>query len=780
MRKIVCLSLVVFILISPALARKKQAEKTDFDEKAALSYIETLASDALMGRRSGQPGGKMTEEYIASKLKEWGVEPAGNDGTYFQNFTIEHRNIEQGVALEIFAQKGKRSFYYGEDWRVQSYSGSGSFMSEIVFVGYGIHAPEKEYDDYEGVDLKGKVALLASGTPQKLAKKLEEKVKMEDRVRAARESGACGVLIFRRPGQTGRFYGVRLKKEIYDPDFVIIAVDDRVTEYIFKELKTELRYLLREIERTSKPMSFATGVKAFVSVRAIFDEKRPTRNVLGKITGTDKNLRDEYVIIGAHMDHLGVSPLGDVYNGANDNASGTAVVMEVAREMVLNKERLPRTVVFALWAGEEQGLLGSRHYAQHPLFPLEKTVAYLNMDMVGHGNGKVNCRGRYYAPEIWNLLKENVSKETMEYVNPGRGGPGGSDHTPFLMEGVPAFAVMTSGYHFKYHRNRDDSDLIKPEILKKTGNFVHQAVKVLASQPGDFILPLRKEMFYLKYQTLINFELSPLENVIEKHGQAKDSHVNLQLAVVKGKEELRGDALRVDIIEKLFHAAEKIKKSKGLTLYSSSGQVSRDMRAGKTTMLTGLEGADAFRDKPLWTEVLAKQGIYFVFLDKPAFLFSEEKLSEEGEKIIKALNRSGMLPILSGVNEAQMKIVLDKSKKPLVFLCRELPSKEMMKLIKEKNAALGLIMGRDEEAPVYFKKLDEAKKTIGSENLMFINELCLWGEEGKNSVLHLFTEILAAKYEREEIRNIFSSTFLRVLRETRNEAPSFGYAYIPF
>ncbi len=129
-----------------------------------------------------------------------------------------------------------------------------------------------------------------------------------------------------------------------------------------------------------------------MSVNAIFDEKRPTRNVLAKITGSDKVLKDEYVIIGGHMDHLGISPMGDIMNGANDNASGTAVVMEIARVMKLNRAKPKRTVIFALWAGEEQGLLGSKHYADDSTFPMNKTVAYINMDMVGHGSGGILWR----------------------------------------------------------------------------------------------------------------------------------------------------------------------------------------------------------------------------------------------------------------------------------------------------------------------------------------------------------------------------------------------------
>ncbi|MEA2005136.1 MAG: M28 family peptidase, partial [Acidobacteriota bacterium] len=398
MKRFIGLVLVFCLLFFPAIAKEK---KVSFDEQAAWSYIKDLASDSMQGRRSGQLGAVMAEEYIASRFKEWGLEPAGDDGTYFQNFTIEHSHVEEGVTLEVITDRARRDFYYGEDWRVQRLSGSGHFTTEIVFVGYGIHAPEIGYDDYAGVDVKGKIVLFTSGIPRKLEKKLEEEAKMEKRIEAAQKLGARGVIGFKPPSSESRYFRLRIKKQLYKPDFVLMTIEDKVVDFIFKDLNTDLRTLFQAIEKTAQPKSLHTGVKAFVSVNAYFDEKRPTRNVLAKIYGKDKKLKDEYIIIGAHMDHLGITPMGDVMNGANDNASGTSVVMEIARVMKLNKVKPKRTVIFALWAGEEQGLLGSTYYADNPTHPIEKAVVNLNMDMVGIGSGKINFGGKYYSPEIW-------------------------------------------------------------------------------------------------------------------------------------------------------------------------------------------------------------------------------------------------------------------------------------------------------------------------------------------------------------------------------------------
>jgi len=770
------LFLTSLLLFSPTAAKVK---KVAFDAQAAWSYIKDLTSDSMQGRKSGQPGGAIGAEYIASKFKEWDLEPAGDNGTYYQNFTIEHRDIKVGVKLEIIAENARRDFYYGEDWRVQRFSGSGNFTAEIVFVGYGIHAPEKEHDDYAGVDVKGKIVVFSFDTSKRLEKKLGDATKMAKRIEAAQKLGARGAIFFRLSRTASRYFRVGLEKEQYKSDFVILSAERKVMDFIFKDLSTEIRYSIPAMGRRSKlPKTLETGVKAFVSVNAIFDEKRPSRNVLAKITGSDKTLKDEYVVIGGHMDHLGISPMGDIMNGANDNASGTAVVMEIARIMKLNRAKPKRTVIFCLWAGEEQGLLGSRHYVDDSTFPMNKTVAYINMDMVGHGTGKIPFEGVYYGPQLWKLLKEKLPKEILDYILPKRGGPGGSDHTPFLEKGVPGFFAMTSGY-LKYHHSRDDSDLIKPEMLKKTGDFVHAAVKILASESGDFFPPLRRETYYLKYQTLVNFELSLLSKVVEHHKDAKDSHVDLQLAVMKEEEGLSGDGLRVDILKKFLSASEEIEKAKGLSYYSSSSGLTRDSRQGKTTVMAGLKGINAFRDDPRWAQVLVKQGLYFAFVEDPSFLFGEQGLSEEGKNIIKGVNNSGLLLLVKGADGSQAKLLLKESKKPLAFLDKSLPDKEVMELIKEKESAFGLIWSNDVDPVAYFNKLDEFKKAVGTKYLMMVNEPCLWGKAGKDQMLKVITEIIKAKYDRTDRSNIYSSSLLRVLGKARGDS-SRVVPYMPF
>jgi hypothetical protein len=760
MRKYPVLLIILCLLITSGIT---QEVKYSFDEKMAWDYIKALADDDMQGRKSGQPGGAMGEDYIAARFKEWGVEAAGDGGTYFQNFTIAHRNIGGGAVFEVLTERQKRSYDYGDDWRVQRYSGAGGFMAEIVFVGYGIHAPEKGYDDYADVNVKGKLVLLTNGVPTKLAAKLEEEAAMPKRITAAQEKGALGIVGFPWGDSQSPYFYMASTQENYHPDFVLMSVEEHVLDFIFKDLNTDLRPLFQTIDVKGTSQSFATGVRAHVGVHAEYDPKRETRNVLAKITGSDPRLKNEYVVIGAHMDHLGINPLGEVYNGANDNASGTAVVMEIARNMQRDAVKPKRTVIFGLWAGEEQGLLGSYHYCDEPTHPIEKTVMYINMDMVAHGSGAVNFRGEFYAPKVWETIKSNLPEEILEYTRGGRGGPGGSDHTPFLMKGVPAFSVNTQGTHLKYHRTRDDSDLVKPELLKKTGDLVYAATLIMANQPGDFIKPGREALFHFKYQTLVNHKLNSLEHVFEAHRKARNTHVDVQLAYLEEKEGLIGEALRADLVDRLFSMRDEFRKAGGMVSYDAPLRYSRAERAGQTTVVVGLKGVGALIDDPRWAEVLFPLGARFVALEDPGILFKGGAvLSEKGAALVKALNSSGMLLMVKTEDAALAKALFEATKKPLVLLTSAAPGQEILDLVKETNSLVGLLLPADADIPDYFQSLHSLKEAAGSSLVFAANTKCLWGA-GKDQVMGLVTELVEAEYGRGDFRSILSGNVLSLL-----------------
>jgi hypothetical protein len=763
-RTFIALALIALLFNIPASSQNKKAS---FDGQAAFDIVKALSADAMFGRKSGEPGGEAAADYIAARFKDWGLEPAGSKGGYFQDMTYEYYEVEKGAALDIVAHAKKRDFVYGEDWSQYRYSGSLTAGLDIVFVGYGISASPKQYDDYAGVDVRGKLALFAVETPRRFETSLQEEALLANRIKAARDHGARGVLTFRSDTQAGGSFRGGLRKDIYRPDFAIISLESRVVDYIFKWQKADPRYFFQQIEATGTPQSHDLGVQSLVNLRVDFDEKRPTKNVLAKISGIDKTLRNEYVIVGAHMDHLGIDMTGDVLNGADDNASGTAVVMEAARVMKLNAFKPKRTIVFALWAAEEEGLLGSKYYTENPLYPIDQTVANINLDMEGHGTGKVRASGAYFAPEVWEVLKGRLPKDVLDNTVPGRGGPGGSDHTHFLYNGVPAFMVGTDGPHFKTNRVGDVIGLIRPEILENSGRFVMALLEILSAEPKVPIIPRRKETFFWRYETIVNHRAPLLDEVIREHQDVQDPDVDFQLAAVGGKTGLTGDALRADLMKALFSGKDKLSQTKGLALFGGSSPAGGGMMGvrgpSKATVLLGLQGVDSFRDDLRWADVFSKQGIGFVALDRPEPLFDNRGLSDEGKRILEAVGKANLLLIVDGLNPAQMTSLLENAKKPVFLRTSTLPGDDILGLVKKTESTVGLVLGKDEDAAAYVKKIDRAKGTIGPEYLSIVSENCLWEKAGSDRMLDVIAELLKAKYPVEDLANLFSGAFMRAL-----------------
>jgi hypothetical protein len=240
LRTAIALVLSAFLVVSPAPSQ--QGQKVSFDGQAAFEYVKVLASDAMLGRKSGEPSGEWAAEYIASKLKEWGLEPAGPKGSFFQDMTYEYYEAERGATLAVIAHHKTREFVYGEDWRQARYSGSETMGAGIVFVGYGISAPQKQYDDYAGVDVKDKLVLLAIESPRRYEAALREEAQFQSRVKAAQEQGARGVLTFRSDAQAAGPSFLSLRKDFYKSDFLVLSLAPKVVDFIFKWQKADPRH----------------------------------------------------------------------------------------------------------------------------------------------------------------------------------------------------------------------------------------------------------------------------------------------------------------------------------------------------------------------------------------------------------------------------------------------------------------------------------------------------------------------------------------------------------
>ncbi len=509
--------------------------RTDGDEKPltvdgdrAKQYVAHLADDALEGRETCTEGYRKAADWVAENFKRWGLKPAGEDGTYFQKVTI--RDFDRTIGIPALSVAGRQFLFDDADYLLDQLSTAGvTKQAEVVFVGYGISASKKGLDEYDGIDAKDKIVLVLKGSPKDApaprgmftdeesddGNKEDWKQESADlaKIKTAYEKGAAAVLLFDPDATPETASRRRSQKTNFKPDrdFLCFVIQQRVFQAIVRRdpqespsgLKRRIDAIRRDI-KAKKPRSEATGIQATLKgydslIR--YDEEHgnnTARNVLAKIEGTDPELKNQYILAGAHLDHVGVQN-GYIRNGADDNASGSAVVMEVARVLAEGGFKPKRTLLFACWTGEEMGLIGSRHYTDNPCdgVTMDQTVGCFNVDMVGMGE-KLRASGALNFPSIWEVIRRDQDPKIMERIDPSIGGTGGSDHTGFIKRGIESMMLITSGGigHPDYHQPEDDTEKIDPEMLRVTGQFVLQGMMNMAVETETDLIVCRRQEIY--------------------------------------------------------------------------------------------------------------------------------------------------------------------------------------------------------------------------------------------------------------------------------------------
>jgi hypothetical protein len=504
------------------------------DGNKAKSYIEYLASDQLEGRQTLAPGHQKAAEWVAARFKEWGLKPCGDGGTsYFQKVPIG-RPVTWNSGIPSFSV-GNRIFYFDDaDFTVNSLSTAKTTVkTDVIFAGYGISLPAKGLDEYAGLSVQGKVVLVFKGNPESFSQPrgfftetagkapapiglTPEEVTDNAKIKTAYDKGAAAILLyspdptqlplggmmFFGPGGQQQASTLEIKR-----NFLVFEITERIFRCILKrdprkstrEFGQELNNIRWEI-RNKKPQSTATGVVAALKG---YDEIKKysgdAPNVLGKIEGTDPVLKNQYIVIGGHLDHLGARG-AVVYNGADDDASGVATVMEVARILGQGGFKPKRTIVFAAWCGEEMGLIGSNYFGTKPPagITMDQVVANFNCDMVGLGDN-IGAPGALNFPEIYEkVIKRDQDPDVIAVVKPSTGGPGGSDHSTFISKGIVSMALMTGGGggHPDYHDSGDDAAKIDAEIMRKVSQFVLQGTMNLANETAvNLVVPDRLYLY---------------------------------------------------------------------------------------------------------------------------------------------------------------------------------------------------------------------------------------------------------------------------------------------
>ncbi len=637
---------VFLLILSVGLILTVSAQER-FSGDRAYENIKTLCKPEFEGRKTGLVSARAAAEWIASRFEEWGLEPCGDDGSYIQEFPMlvtrqtkpSHLELKNGLF-------GPVQYQEGNDYTVYFNSGSGRAETEVVFAGFGISEPEKGWDDYTGIDVQGKIVLIDRGLPEG-KEDIVEGNDRDYRIRTAAEKGAAGLLMMRREFPV---LGGTIRQGGYQARLMSAAVSRKLARDIFQGTMKNMDHTLEDLKKSTQ--SFATGKTMKMDVA--FDRIEPGQgeNVISIIRGSDPVLKDEYIVVGGHMDHNGPVPGGHVYVGADDNASGTAVVMELARTLASREQKLRRSVVFAGFGGEEQGLLGSTHFAGHPTVPGYKIATMFNFDMEGQGDGGGSVGGRNYFPEIfhkvYNALPDSVDKK----LRVGRGwGFGGSDHAPFIQQGIPALGFHSTGRHPFYHRVEDNIGSINVASLQFVGDRAYELLVALGDYPSSLLFEgyARGRCFTL-FGDQIDFGMKTWikdcsEDCLKEH---VDAAVGIGVRVAVMDIQAWNESNEPD----LYGAVDAFdgwigQHSDHVMRYEDSGSLNRAAGSGKLAAALGMSGTTILGGNEGRLRQLARLGLDVIRLDDSHDpVFDDSAPSAWGKSVLEVCKKENILLVL--------------------------------------------------------------------------------------------------------------------------------------
>jgi hypothetical protein len=477
------------------------------------AQVGFLSSDWTEGREAGEKGEYLAADYIASILRSYGVKPGGdyskstdhsnilipNGRSYFQNFVILKTLPGDRQILELISKTGETirttAFTYNLDFIMQPSFSSVKLDAPVVFAGYGFINDKLKYNDFSRIDVKGKFILKISGLPEFAETMLapsELNASVEASYNYARKMGAAGILEFDptlsvvgKP-EPKEFMNLSLAEHIQFRDrpvvwyslpgknvhdnFLRITVSLKVANEIMKGSGIDISdYLKKADSNKSAELPSLTG-KTISFISESTTTQVAVRNVIGVIEG---NNSDQIIVIGAHYDHLGARD-GYIWNGADDNASGTVGVMTIAKAIIETDKKPEKTIIIALWTSEEIGLIGSRYYLENLTYPLKNLKLNLNMDMISRYISEDNKKGAVMTytsshPYFRDITEANLLKYSIDLIleyQPSDNPPGGSDHRSFVEAGIPILRFKP-GHREEYHTPYDETETLDWDIMEK-------------------------------------------------------------------------------------------------------------------------------------------------------------------------------------------------------------------------------------------------------------------------------------------------------------------------
>jgi Tol biopolymer transport system component len=463
------------------------------------AQIEYLASDALEGRMTGARGAELAADFIAEELKRAGLQPINRQTGWFHQFEFT-AGVEAVPGSNRVVVGGQA---YGEkDCQPLSFTANGRAEGSVVFAGYGLVVPGKEgYDSYSGLDVSNKVVLALRYVPEAVEPKRRQELNryagLRYKAMNARERGASAILFVTGPNSpnAGQLAGLTFDSSLAGSGILAMSISSNVAQALLASAAKDLTELQTALDGENPHVSgsFALSNVTAVTSAAVKQIRKTDRNVVGMLPGRS----GKFVLAGAHYDHLGFGEAGAmqrsgeehaIHNGADDNASGVAALLEMAAASARDPKRLPNGIIFAFWSGEEIGLIGSSHFAEHPPLPLSNLLAYINFDMVGRlRENRLNAQG-VGSSSAWRRLLEklniaagfNLVLQDDPYLP--------TDVTAFYPRGVPVLSFFT-GSHDDYHRPGDDPVKINYAGLERIALFAQRLISALASAdtPPDYL-----------------------------------------------------------------------------------------------------------------------------------------------------------------------------------------------------------------------------------------------------------------------------------------------------
>ena len=495
MKKILILSAFIMIAVS---ATAQQPSRTSSPEELYLDamhcyitsdklfgYVKELSDSTLQGRLVGTEGMAKAVDIVKSYYADFGLLPGGPDGKYIQEYPNPVTEIQYGSTMSILfpmttAKKEsvwvKKTYPWADGWFAGNYSGNGDITADVVYAGFGVTAPELGYDDYKGIDVKGKIVLIEGETPNRsreaadIAKWYPHTLHQNKLANAAKH-GAIGLLYLWVPGPNAS----------YNPDFIYCHITEEVVNDIFLGTGKSYPETVYKIYETLQPQSFVTGKKARIKMVSTHNPLATGKNVLGVIKGSDPDLADEYIVISAHLDHLGMIPYHIA--GSNDNLSCVAAMLGVAEALSKAEIKPKRSILFFAVDGEEAGLTGSTWFIQSQIVPKEKIAAVINMEQVGAGD-RLGANYAYTFPGFDPYLKEanqryvhrRLSTSATTFLPRPR-----TDGAVFMKAGYPCVDIWAAGGGY-YHHPKDDPNSINPEMLQSAANWLYWITLLLSNE----------------------------------------------------------------------------------------------------------------------------------------------------------------------------------------------------------------------------------------------------------------------------------------------------------